>query len=193
MKRVIVPAVLLLLCLAFPTPSSAMRHTVPRFLTKESTVDMKNMNKVFIGWVDLGADDWGAHGYATKSDWTNVIESLNASFNSNLLVTYLPGRTLVAAKNREDTNAADCDLYIKFSDVHVDYDNYHLILAIHFIDPKTNKEIATIPIRPYYGNDWGLRGYLNEALKEVGVKLRVEVSGASEEQKKGILSHLHKD
>jgi hypothetical protein len=155
----------------------AGRHSVPRFLNKETTVDMKNMNKIFIGWVDLGADDWGAHGYSTKAEWTNVIDSLNASFNSNLIASDLVGKTLISAKNKDDVNAKDCDLYIKFTDVHVDYDNYHLILAIHFIDPKTNTEIGMIPIRPYYGNDWGLRGYLNETLKEIGLKLKVEVTG----------------
>ena len=161
MKRFVIPAVLFSLCLALPAPMMAGRHSVPRYLNKETAADMKNMNRIFIGWVDLGPDDWGAHGYSTKTEWTNVIESLNSSFNSNLLATYLPGKTLVAAKGKDDTNAAGYDLYIKFSDVHVDYDNYHLILAIHFIDPKTNTEIGSIPVRPYYGNDWGLRGYLN--------------------------------
>jgi hypothetical protein len=183
MKRFVIPAVLFSLCLALPAPMMAGRHSVPRYLNKETAADMKNMNRIFIGWVDLGPDDWGAHGYSTKTEWTNVIESLNSSFNSNLLATYLPGKTLVAAKGKDDTNAAGYDLYIKFSDVHVDYDNYHLILAIHFIDPKTNTEIGSIPVRPYYGNDWGLRGYLNEALKDVGTKLRVEVTGAPEVKK----------
>ncbi|MGP8271306.1 MAG: hypothetical protein ACLQLH_14665 [Terracidiphilus sp.] len=183
MKRVVISAFLLMLCLAFPSSLLAGRHSVKEYKDKETTADMRNMNRIFIGWVDLGADDWGAHGYTTKTDWTNVIESLNSSFNSNLLATYLPGKTLVAAKNKDDVNAAGCDLYIKFSDVHVDYDNYHLILAIHFIDPKTNTEIGSIPIRPYYGNDWGLRGYLNEALKGVGKKLQVEVTGVQGKKK----------
>ena len=176
MKRFVIPAVLFLVCLA-PAPLMAARHSVPRYMNKETLPDMKGMTKIFIGWVDLGEDDWGAHGYTTKIQWTNVIESLNSSFNSNLLTTDLISHQLVTAKNKDDVNAKDCDLYIKFTNVHVDYDNYHLILAIHFIDPKTGNEIGAIPIRPYYGNDWGLRGYLNEALKEVGIKLHVEVSG----------------
>ena len=104
---------------------------------------------------------------------------MNAAFASNLKATYLNGRTVVAAKNIDETNVSGYDLYIKFSDVHVDYNNYHLILSIHFIDPKTNTEIGVIPVRPYYGNDWGLRGFLTEALKDVGIKLHVEVTGES--------------
>jgi hypothetical protein len=41
-----------------------------------------------------------------------------------------------------------------------------------------------IPVRPYYGNDWGLRGFLTEALKEVGLKVGVEVTGTVNGKKK---------
>ena len=183
MKRMAIMVALLMICIAFPTPSAGARHSVKRYLTKESTVDMKNMNRICVGWVDLGPDEWAAHGYATKTEWTDVIGSLNAAFASSLPAKYLPGRTITAAKDKGDENAAGCDLYIKFSDVHVAYDSYHLILSIHFIDPKTNTEIAAIPARPYYGNDWGLRGYLTEALKEVGTKLQVEVTGEQQGKK----------
>lgn len=183
MKRLVVTSALLLLCISFPSSLEA-RHGVKRYLTKESTVDMKNMNHVFLGWVDLGPDEWALHGYNTKNEWADIIGSLNAEFSRSLQVTYLPGRTITAAKDKGDENAAGNDLYIKFSDVRVDYDNYHLILAIHFIDPKTNSEIATIPVRPYYGNDWGLKNYLKAALDEVGIKLQVEVTGELQGKKK---------
>src|SRR5271157_403953 len=185
MKRLAIIAALLLICIAFPTPSAGERHSVPRYLTKESTVDMRNMNRIFVGWVNLDPEEWAAHGYATKTEWTDVIAFLNAAFASNLQTTYLPGRTIVAAKNKDDTNAAGCDLYIKFSDIHVDYNNYHLILSIHFIDPKTNTEIGSIPVRPYLGsaNIWGFKPYLEAALKEVGTKLQVEVTGEPQGKK----------
>jgi hypothetical protein len=172
MKQLTFAVTLLLLCISFPA-SLAARHKVPRFLSKESTVDMSHMNRIFIGWVDLGADDWALYGYENKTDWADIIASLNSSFSRNLV----PGRTIASAKDKGDENAAGNDLYIKFSDVRVDYNNYHLILSIHFIDPKTNSEIAMIPVRPYYGNDWGLKNYLKAALDEVGTKVQVEVTG----------------
>ena len=178
MKKSIVTLTIFLFCIAFPAQMMAGRHSVKRYLTKETTVDMSKMNRIFIGWVDMHESEWAAHGYATKQEWADVIGSLNSSFDSNLNATYLNGRTLVPAKNKDDEDAKDCDLYVKFTEVAVDYNNYHLILAIHFIDPKTGKELGVISVRPYYGNDWGLRGYLNEALKEVGVKLRVEITGS---------------
>jgi hypothetical protein len=179
MKRLAIAAILLLLSI-FPPSSLAARHKVPRYLTKESTVDMSKMDHIFVGWVDLGADDWALWGYPNKADWADIIGSLNSSFSRNLV----PGRTVTSAKDNGDENAAGNDLYIKFSDVRVDYNNYHLILSIHFIDPKTNSEIAVIPVRPYYGNDWGLKNYLKAALDEVGTKVQVEVTGQSAEKKK---------
>jgi hypothetical protein len=52
------------------------------------------------------------------------------------------------------------------------------------IDPRTNSEIASIPLRPYYGNDWGLKNYLKAALDEVGTKVQVEVTGEVPGKKK---------
>jgi hypothetical protein len=178
MKRLVVILAAFLFCFALPAQMMAGRHNVKRYLTKETTVDMSKMNRIFVGWVDMHEDDYGAHGYTKKQEWVDVISSLNSSLDSNLSSNYLTGHTVVPAKNKDDEDAKDCDLYVKFTDVAVDYNNYHLILAIHFIDPKTNQEIGAIPVRPYYGNDWGLRGFLNEALKEVGVKLHVEITGS---------------
>jgi hypothetical protein len=177
MKRFIAVAVLALLCIALPTPAYA-RYGVKRYLKKETTVDMNAMNHVCVGWVDLGADQWGRLEYDTKTEWSGTIDSLNNAFVSGLPAMYLPGRTVVGAKNKEDVSMTGCDLYIKFSDVFVDYDHYHLILGIHFVDPKTGTEIGTIPVRPYFGDEWGLRGYLDAALKEVSTKLTVEITGA---------------
>jgi hypothetical protein len=177
MKRLVISAVLFLLCLALPAPLIAGRHSVPRFLNKEIPADMSQASHIFVSWVDMNEEDWGAHGYMSKQEWADVISSLNASLGSNLIATYLPGRNVIMAKSKDEAAPSDADLIVKFSDVRVDYDNYHLILAIHFIDAKTGTEIGAIPVRPYYGNDWGLRGYLNEALKEVGLKMKVEISG----------------
>ena len=175
MKRLAVTAVLLLLCISFPSSLAARG--------KETSVDMRNMNHIFLGWIDLDPEKFLDLGYS-KGEWTEVIGAANSLFQRNCQSRYLPDRTITAAKDKGDENAAGNDLYIKFSDVRVDYDNYHLILSIHFIDPKTNAEIATIPTRPYYGNDWGLKNYLKAALDEVGTKLGVEITGEPQGKKK---------
>jgi hypothetical protein len=183
MKQLTFAATLLLLCISFPI-SLAARNKVPRYLNKESSVDMSKMDHIFIGWVDLEPDAWALYDFHSKADWADDIASLNADFVRGLQVTYLHGWTITGAKDKADESATGNDLYIKFSDVRVDYDHEHLILSIHFIDPKTNNEIASIPVRPYYGDGHNVTEYLKAALDEVGVKLQVEVTGQSPGKKK---------
>jgi hypothetical protein len=185
MKQLTFVVTLLLLCIVFPA-SLAARHKVPRYLNKESSVDMSKMDHIYVGWVDLGPDAFALYDFRSKADWTEDIAFLNAGFVRDLQAKYLSGRTITAAKDHADENASgnDNDLYIKFSDIRVDYDNEHLVLSIHFIDPKTNKEIASIPARPYYGDGHNVTEYLKAALDEVGVKLQVEVTGEAAGTKK---------
>ena len=185
MKQMTFAVLLLLMCISFPA-SLAARNKVPRYLDKESSVDMSHMNHVFVGWVDLEPEAWALYDFHSRADWVEVIAALNADFVRGLQAAYLNGRTITAAKDKDkaDENAAGNDLYIKFSDVQADYDHEHLILSIHFIDPKTNAEIASIPVRPYYGDGHNVTEYLKAALNEVGVKLRVEVTGEAPGKKK---------
>lgn len=177
-----IAATFLLLCVSFPASLEAS-HKVPRYLSKESSIDMSHMNRIFLGWVDLEPDAWALYGYTSRAGWAETIASLNAGFARSVQTTYLPGRTITAAKDSENEIVAASDLYIKFSNVRVDYENDHLILSIHFIDLKTNSEIASIPVRPYYGNASGLKNYLKAALDEVGRKLQVEVTGETQSKK----------
>jgi hypothetical protein len=183
MKQLAFVVTLLLLCISFPA-SLAARDKVPRYLNKESTVDMSHMNHIFVGWVDLEPDSWALYDFHSRTDWTDAIASLNADFVRGLQAKYLNGRTITAAKDMADQNFAGNDLYIKFSDVRVDYDKEHLVLSIHFIDPKTNAELAAIPVRPYYGDGHNVPEYLKAALDEVGVKLQVEITNQTPSKKK---------
>jgi hypothetical protein len=182
MKRLTITATLLLLCISFPASLEA-RHKDPRYLNKESSIDMSNMKRIFLGWVDLEPDAWALYGYSSRTEWTDIINSVNADFSRSVQVSYLPGRTITAAKDSENEISVANDLYIKFSDVRVDYDNYHLILAIHFIDLKTDSETASIPARPYDGKASSLKNFLKAALAEVGKKVQIEVTGETQGKK----------
>jgi hypothetical protein len=167
MKRLAVTAVLLLLCISLPSSLAARG--------KESTVDMRNMNHIFLGWVGLNPDEFLDLGYS-KQEWADVIGGVNSFFQKNCQSKYLPDRTITAAKDKGDENAAGNDLYIKFSDVSFDT-NYQLRLSMHFIDPKTNSEIASIPVQTYSAGLCGLVTCLEGELDKVGAKLHTEVAG----------------
>lgn len=169
----------LLASFAFQPSLEARRYGAKRYLYKESTVDMSAAKSIFLGWVDFVPDDWAVHGYTDKAEWEQTINRLNSAFQRLCQTHWLAGRTIVGAKNKADQNAAGHDLYIKFEDVRIDYDHYLVYLSIHFVDPKTNAELSSIPVRPYYGNDWGFERYLRAALEEINRKIQVEVTGVA--------------
>ncbi len=169
MKRLVVMAVLLLLCIACPASMEAK--------SAKTTVDMRNMNRIFVGWVDMNPDSWRLLDYDTRSEWSDVIDSLNEYFREELKAEYLPGKTITAAKNKDDQNAAGNDLAIKFTDVSVDKE-YRLHAAIHFIDPKTNTELTSLPLATYRGRVCGLVGCMKKSLDKIGKKINVEVTSA---------------
>jgi hypothetical protein len=171
MKRLVVTAVLLLLCVSFPTSLTAGDKT--------PSVDMSKMNRIFLGWVDVDPSNFAKLGY-TKSEWIEVIGNANQTFQQNCQSKYLAGRTITLAKDKGDENAAGNDLYIKFSDAVFGKD-YRLRVSVHFIDPKTNSELASIPLRTYTGHLCGLVSCLDKELEEVGRKLQLEVVGKPKE------------
>ena len=145
---------------------------------KETTADMSGAKKIFVGWVDLSPDEWHAWGYEGRQDWIETIKDVNRDFQNDCKSKYLSGREVTAAKDSNDENPAGNDLYIKFSDVQIDKNTYGINLSIHFIDPKTNTEIASIPSRLYRRKRmFEFAKYLGAALDEVGQKVGVEVTG----------------
>jgi hypothetical protein len=125
MKRYL-PATILLACMA-AEPALAMRwRGAKRYPYKETTAEMSGVNRIFVGWVDLKEDDWAMHGYSTKAEWVSEIPGLNAALTGFCGSKYLIGKTVAGAKEKGDENAAGYDLYIKFSDVLIDYNKYQL-------------------------------------------------------------------
>lgn len=177
MKRFVISAVLFSLCLALPAPMIALRHKVKEYKYMETTTNMSKMQRIFIGGINLPTEEGALYGYE-KADWIELMAGLNQKLSRCVL-----DRDVTVAKGKDDVNTAGYDLYIKFRDVNIDYEYYHLIVGIQFFDPKTNAEIAMIPARPYYGNDWGFRGFMNAALDKVCEKVQVEVKGDSKGRK----------
>jgi len=149
---------------------------------KETTIDMSTTKKVFVGWVDLPADEWNLWGYSSRGDWAQVIQDLNQDFQNDCQARYLEGMVVKVAKDRNDANAAGNDLAIKFSDIHIDRKTYGISLSIHFIDPKTNTEIAVVPPHLYYERRvFRFQAYMREALADIGKRIQIETTGSSKQ------------
>jgi hypothetical protein len=167
MKRTIVIAIWLLV-VALPLLLMAKHKAAP--------VDLKGMNRVFLGWVDVSPDDYHHQGYSTREEYLAVINHANVAFQENCQSKAFSGRTMAAAKARGDESTAGNDLYVKFSDVVYDH-KYRLHLSVHFIDLKTNAEIGSIPLTTYKAHFCGLEGCMNKELDQLSEELQKEFAG----------------
>jgi len=163
MKRTTIIA-LWLLIVALPVLLMAKQKAAP--------VDLKGMDRVFLGWVDMSPDDYHRQGYATREDYLAVINHANTSFQETCQKA-LSGRTMTAAKAKGDENTAGNDVYVKFSDVAYDH-GYRLHLSVHFIDLKTNAEIGSIPLKTYTAHFCTLESCMIKELDTVSEELQKE-------------------
>lgn len=168
--RQIAIVTVLLLSVALSAPLMA-KH-------KESSVNMKDMNHIFLGWVDINSDDYHRQGYSTREEYLAVINHANTVFQTNCQSKVFSGRTMTAAKSRGDENTAGNDLYVKFSDAVYDH-GYRLHLSIHFIDLKTNTEVGLVPLKTYKGHLCGLEACMNKELEEVSRELQKALAGGA--------------
>jgi len=137
-----------------------------------ATIELNSYNHIFLGWIDLHEDHWALHGYRSSEVWSSAINRLNNAFQTSCSVNYLTDRKVTGAAFKEDENFVGNDLFIKFSDVLIDYNNYNLYLTIDFIDVKTQKILYTFPKTSYYGSAWGFENYFRAALEEVNKKIK---------------------
>ncbi len=152
--------------------------TLPALLLakeKAAPVDLKGMNNIFLGWVNMSSDDYHHQGYSTREEYQAVINNANTAFQDTCKKGF-SGRTMTAAKGPGDESTAGNDLYVKFSDVVYDH-KYRLTLSVHFIDLKTNAEIGSIPVKTYTAHYCGLEGCMNKELDKVSEELQKEFAG----------------
>jgi hypothetical protein len=141
---------------------------------KETRVDMTAAKNIFIGWVGVSPDDWTTLGYADKQSWVAVVDQNNQAFQQ-LCSKALVRRQITGAKGEADQSADGQDLHVKFSDVRFDTDSYRLYLSIHFVDPKSGSELASVPLRSYRAGHFSVDSCLRGALEKVSEKLQQEI------------------
>ena len=168
MKRAMIVASFLMLCLSLPTSLSAHE--------KNQAPELSNMKNIFLGWVDLGSASYKDLGYATREDWESVIKEENTGFQEYFQTKLSANHTIVLAKNKDDVDTAGNDLYVKFVDVSVDH-GYKLHITVQLIDLKTNAVITTIPKLVLNGHFCTLKGCLVKDLDVVNEKLISTING----------------
>ena len=151
---------------------------------KPSAIDMTNIHRVFLGWVEISSDNYHEQGYRNREEWLNVIGEANRNFSKNCQeLKGLAGRTVTVAKDKDDVSTSGNDLYIKFTDAQVDR-KYRLHVAVHFIDLKTNAEIGSVPLEVYKAHFCGLVGCIDKELEEVRQNIGKQLGGDTAPEKK---------
>jgi len=141
---------------------------------KETPASLATAKNIFVGWVDISLDDWTALGYEDKQSWSDVIDRNNQAFQ-HTCQTKLATYQIKGAKNRSDENVAGLDLFIKFSDVKFDVDSYRLYASVHFMDPASGSELASIPVQAYRGGHFSVDNCMRGALEKLADKLKDEM------------------
>jgi len=152
---------------------------------EDTTGQLNSYNKIFFGWVDFDKNLWSLYGYSSMEDWSNVIDQLNNVLQASCKTQHLSKKSIKGAVKKDDKGYAGNDLYLEFSDVKIDYDNYHLYLAIDFIDAKTQKIVYSIPRTMYYGSAWGFENFLKAALEKVNETIAKTILTESVEMSAG--------
>ena len=141
---------------------------------KETKADLTAAKNIFIGRVDISTGNWSVLGYASEKDWEDVINKNNKNFQQ-ACQSEMKTRKITGAQIKTDESASDKDLQVKFADVKFDTDSYALYASVHFIDPKSGKEIASIPVKKYSGGHFSVNSCMNGALENLAEKLKEEI------------------
>ncbi|MGO9345756.1 MAG: hypothetical protein ACLPZJ_05110, partial [Terriglobales bacterium] len=72
--------------------------SAPLMAKQKEFVDMKGMNHIFLGWVDMSPEDYHHQGYSTREEYLAVINHANTIFQTICQSKVFSGRTMTAAK-----------------------------------------------------------------------------------------------
>ena len=128
-----------------------------------SISNLKGYNKIYIGWLDLGKNNWEKYGYSNQKEWLAAIKNLNHNSLPYYLRKNMPNKEIVVPRIENEAIPKDMELLIKYSnskyyqwgntDGEVIYMSEGvkakddiLETTMQFIDLKTNKELYSIKL-----------------------------------------------
>lgn len=157
--------------------SVVIDNTLPDFkATAENTPAIQksgpfaNYKNIIIGWVDMHPENFALYKYSSKNDWAKAISRLNNAFH--FLCGYeIKGWEITGALSDTDKSFPDEGLFIRFSDVRVDYNDYIVYLTIEFVDLKSEQVLYKIPNTGYKGKIWGFENFVTLSLKQVAAAI----------------------
>jgi hypothetical protein len=125
--------------------------------------DFSSYNKIYVGWMDLGKDNWNRYGYADQKEWVRAIKDLNHASMPYYLRKRFPDKAIIVQKSENENITSESGLLIKFSKSKYyqlgNTDGELIYLAegvkakddtlettMQFIDLKTKKELYEVTL-----------------------------------------------
>jgi hypothetical protein len=152
-----------------PTDSSWRRrvHT--------GTFDLSHYKNITIGLIDLHEDDWALWRYGNKRAWADVIRYMNEAFFKKCKEN-MSLKNVTAPVDKNDSASGEPGLLVAFTDVEIEYESSSLTGIIHFIDTKSQAEVAKTPLLRFQKKDYGFERYLKNVLDLVASQIVLELS-----------------
>ena len=126
------------------------------------TEQYQKYNRIYVGWMDLGAHNWKKYGYGTEGEWVNEIKTQNIESLQEYTREYMKRWNVIGADSMHSAIPWDQGtLVILFSHVTLAAGTNQLQCEMSFYDGGTRKLLKRIYEKPspISYNPWG--GYSN--------------------------------
>lgn len=110
---------------------------------------MKKYNAVYVGWIDLGEENYAAYGYGTKDAWAEEIRSQNIDSLQAYTRKYMHNWNVTGAESKTAVAPGDPNtIVVKFSNVVLTPGTDQLRCTMSFYDGASGKMIKSVNEEP---------------------------------------------
>ncbi len=145
------------------------------------TKQYQKFNRIYVGWMDLGENNYAAYGYGTKREWEQEIKSQNIDSLQEYTREYMKRWNVIGANSKTAVITRDPNtLLIKFTHVVLTPGTGQLTCTMSFYDGGTGKLLKTVheapssvDYNPWGGySNWSFSGKLSNSLSGVAYDIK---------------------
>jgi hypothetical protein len=100
-----------------------------------------NYKKAYVGWLDLGEQNWKKYGYPQKDEWVQEIKAQNGGLQK-YVAGYLKGWTVTGAASKNAAAPREAGLLlVRFSNAVLNESNFSVKCGIEYVDAASGKVV----------------------------------------------------
>lgn len=142
-------------------------------------------DRIYVGWMDLGVNNWKAFGYASRQEWEQEIQSQNVNSLQEYTREYMKRWNVIGADSRTSVITRDPNtLVIKFTHVVLTPGTAQLTCTMSFYDGGTGRllktfheEPSSVDYNPWGGySNWSFSGRLSNSMYGVAYDIKAALT-----------------